>query len=240
VISTDFSPPVFDTQLSEELYSFEWTLNGTPLSANGSSYTPTQAGTYTVIVTDITNNLTSCQASSSATIIESNPPQFEVNVLSQAFDNTHSLEVINIQGSGDYEFAIDNGPWRSLEAGQESIIFSGLDAGDRIVRGRDSGGCGEQIINVSLIDYPRFFTPNEDGYNDTWNIIGLANQSNAKIYIFDRYGKLLKQISPSGQGWNGTYNGKPVIGNDYWFRVEYEEPSTGQMNEFKANFTLKR
>jgi len=54
VISTDFSPPVFDTQLSEELYSFEWTLNGTPLSANGSSYTPTKAGTYTVIVTDIT------------------------------------------------------------------------------------------------------------------------------------------------------------------------------------------
>jgi gliding motility-associated-like protein len=184
--------------------------------------------------------LTSCQASSSAEIIRSNGPSFEVNILSLAFDGSHSVEVTNIQGDGDYEFQVDNGPWRSLAEGETSIIFTGLEAGERIVRGRDLGGCGEVEIPVSLIDYPRFFTPNEDGYNDTWNIIGLANQNNAKIYIFDRYGKLLKQISPSGQGWNGTYNGKPVIGNDYWFRVEYEEPSTGQMNEFKANFTLKR
>jgi gliding motility-associated-like protein len=240
VIGTDFSPPVFETGLSEEFYSFEWTRNGVSLAANGSVYTPNQAGTYTVTVTDITNNLTSCQASSTATIIESNPPTFEVNVLSLAFDRSHSLEIFNIQGTGDYEFSIDNGPWQSLEAGQESIIFSGLDAGDRIVRGRDSGGCGELTLTVSLIHYPRFFTPNEDGYNDTWNIIGLANQPNAKIYIFDRHGKLLKQLSPSGEGWDGTYNGKQMIGNDYWFRVEYDEPSNGARREFKANFTLKR
>ena len=30
------------------------------------------------------------------------------------------------------------------------------------------------------------------------------------IYIFDRYGKLLKQLSPLGQGWDGTFNGKPL------------------------------
>ncbi|MGM0635195.1 MAG: T9SS type B sorting domain-containing protein, partial [Bacteroidota bacterium] len=54
------------------------------------------------------------------------------------------------------------------------------------------------------------------------------------------YGKLLKQLSPSGQGWDGTYNGKPMPSNDYWFRVEYREPSSGAQASFKANFTLKR
>ncbi|NGZ90843.1 T9SS type B sorting domain-containing protein, partial [Psychroflexus maritimus] len=93
---------------------------------------------------------------------------------------------------------------------------------------------------VSLIDYPKFFTPNEDGFNDSWNIIGLANQSNAKIYIFDRYGKLLKQLSPSSEGWDGTYNGKPMPSNDYWFKVEYTDPRTGNRKTFKSNFTLKR
>jgi gliding motility-associated-like protein len=62
----------------------------------------------------------------------------------------------------------------------------------------------------------------------------------AKIYIFDRYGKLLKQLSPSSAGWDGTYNGKQMPTNDYWFRVEYTEPSNGARKEFKANFTLKR
>ncbi|WP_188405397.1 T9SS type B sorting domain-containing protein, partial [Psychroflexus salis] len=128
----------------------------------------------------------------------------------------------------------------SLAEGEVSIIFSNLEAGVRQVRGRDVGGCGEVIVEVSLIDYPQFFTPNEDGYNDRWNIIGIANQNNAKIYIFDRYGKLLKQLSPSSPGWDGTYNGKVMPANDYWFSVEYEEPSTGKRQEFKANFTLKR
>ncbi|WP_229731918.1 T9SS type B sorting domain-containing protein, partial [Psychroflexus planctonicus] len=240
VIETDFSPPILDTELSEEDYAFEWTLNGNPIAFTGPAYAVQAPGVYTVTVTDLTNNLTSCQASSTAEIIQSNGPDFEVNVLSQAFDGSHSVEVTNIQDDGNYEFSIDNGPWRSLSEGEQSIIFTDLEAGDRVVRGRDVGGCGEVTIPVSLIDYPQFFTPNEDGYNDRWNIIGLANQSNAKIYIFDRYGKLLKQLSPSSPGWDGTYNGKALPGNDYWFSVQYEEPSSGVRKEFKANFTLKR
>ncbi|WP_394908110.1 T9SS type B sorting domain-containing protein, partial [uncultured Mesonia sp.] len=77
--------------------------------------------------------------------------------------------------------------------------------------GRDKNGCGTTVREIAFIDYPKFFTPNEDGYNDTWNIIGLGEANiGAKIFIFDRYGKLLKQLSPSGPGWDGTFNGKPM------------------------------
>ncbi|MGF1555447.1 T9SS type B sorting domain-containing protein, partial [Paucihalobacter sp.] len=51
---------------------------------------------------------------------------------------------------------------------------------------------------------------------------------------------LLKQLSPIGSGWNGTYNGSLMPSSDYWFVVEYTEPSTGEQKEFKAHFTLKR
>jgi len=93
-----------------------------------------------------------------------------------------------------------------------------------------------------IMDYPLYFTPNGDGYNDTWNIYGIANQPDATIYIFDRFGKLLKQISPSGQGWDGTYNGNPMPTSDYWFTVEYREPNSGsnEKKQFQAHFTLKR
>jgi gliding motility-associated-like protein len=66
----------------------------------------------------------------------------------------------------------------------------------------------------------------------------LIDQPNAVIYIFDRYGKLLKQISPSGQGWDGTYRGQPLPASDYWFTIEYEELSTTKV--FRKHFTLKR
>jgi gliding motility-associated-like protein len=93
---------------------------------------------------------------------------------------------------------------------------------------------------ITVIDYPLYFTPNGDGVNDRWNIVGLNNQPSAKIYIFDRYGKLLKQLSPVGSGWDGTFNGQLMPSNDYWFTVEYQEPNTGETQEFKAHFTLKR
>ncbi|NRB60748.1 MAG: T9SS type B sorting domain-containing protein, partial [Winogradskyella sp.] len=74
----------------------------------------------------------------------------------------------------------------------------------------------------------------------TWNIYGGGLLSTAKIYIFDRYGKLLKQISPLGAGWDGTYNGNLMPTSDYWFTIEYVDPVSNQQKEFKAHFTLKR
>uniref|UniRef100_UPI0037C14152 T9SS type B sorting domain-containing protein n=1 Tax=Flavobacterium sp. TaxID=239 RepID=UPI0037C14152 len=86
---------------------------------------------------------------------------------------------------------------------------------------------------------PTYFTPNGDGINDTWNIVGL-NQANAKLYIFDRYGKLLKQLSPTdtSQGWDGTYNQQLLPSTDYWFTLDYTE--NGVAKQFKAHFSLNR
>jgi valyl-tRNA synthetase len=104
---------------------------------------------------------------------------------------------------------------------------------------QDLNGCQEATIEVYVVDYPLFFTPNGDGHNDTWNIFTLRETNpNAKIYIFDRYGKFLKQIAPAGQGWDGTFNGQNLPSTDYWFTVEYKE--NDQTKTFKAHFSLKR
>ncbi|MGV7106796.1 T9SS type B sorting domain-containing protein, partial [Flavobacterium sp. U410] len=68
--------------------------------------------------------------------------------------------------------------------------------------------------------------------------VGLNGTNNVKIYIFDRYGKVIKQISPSGEGWNGTFNGRQLPSSDYWFTIEYVENQI--LKEFRAHFSLKR
>jgi gliding motility-associated-like protein len=239
VINNEVSPPSIDTGLSDEEFSFVWSVDGTvDPSLSGAVIDAVRPGVYSVQVTNI---LTGCSiVSNTAEVIQNTPPDFILTALTPSFSGTHVIEVSAITGSGDFEFQLDDGPWESLAPGQTTIVYTGLAPGQHIVRGRDNGGCGIIERSIMLIDYPPFFTPNQDGINETWNISSLSDQPNAKIYIFDRYGKLLKQISPAGEGWDGTYNGNLMPSQDYWFRVEFEEPTTMAPATFKAHFTLKR
>ena len=88
--------------------------------------------------------------------------------------------------------------------------------------------------NDSTIIYPNFFTPNGDGYNDTWTIDFEYLKPNSSIRIFDRYGKLLKTLLQD-HPWNGTYNGQELPATDYWF---ISTRSDGK--EYKGHFSLKR
>src|SRR5690606_33993026 len=128
---------------------------------------------------------------------------------------------ILVSEPGSFVYQLDNGPI------QESNVFTNVPGGIHSFTVYDVNGCIDPVVFtdvIHLVNYPHFFTPNGDGINDTWNIFDLTiSQDQAKIFIFDRYGKLLTQIAPAGIGWHGTYNGKPVPASDYWFVVEYME-----------------
>jgi valyl-tRNA synthetase len=149
-----------------------------------------------------------------------------------AFSDNATITVNVTGGNAILLYSLDNGP------NQTSNIFSDVYAGPHIVTVTDANGCTNLTQLVSIIGYPTFFTPNGDGFHDTWNIVGLG--ASAKVFIFDRYGKLVKQIVPSGEGWDGTLNGEPLIATDYWFTVDYSEPKTGESKVFHSHFSLKR
>ncbi|MEO8934473.1 MAG: choice-of-anchor L domain-containing protein [Xanthomarina sp.] len=226
-----------DTQLSEIEYTFQWyygeeTDNNNLISgAIQSTYLPTAPGFYTVNAASI---LTGCTFSGTTEVIDSYPPEsITAQIHSQSFSNSHSIEV-TVVGLGNYQISLDNGPWQS------DTTFENVSGAEHLIRVRDFYNCNELIYELVVIDYPRFFTPNNDGYNDTWNLYGMQDQKDAKISIYNRYGKLLKQLRPNETGWDGTLYGEPLPTNDYWFVVEYIEPTTAVKKTFKAHFTLKR
>uniref|UniRef100_UPI00260C2CB9 T9SS type B sorting domain-containing protein n=1 Tax=uncultured Winogradskyella sp. TaxID=395353 RepID=UPI00260C2CB9 len=190
---------------------------------------PSAGGNYSV---RIVNLVTGCENDDSTEVQESEPPSVTIEQLTQAFSENHVIQAVLGDEIGEYEFSLDGGPW------QDEPLFSNVSAGEHEIVARDKFGCGTDTAQTFIVDYPLYFTPNGDGFNETWNIAGIG--SNAKIYIFDRYGKLLKQLSPDGSGWDGTFNGNLMPTSDYWFTVEYDEPGTDIRKEFKAHFTLKR
>ncbi|TEB41710.1 hypothetical protein D0809_24000, partial [Flavobacterium circumlabens] len=87
---------------------------------------------------------------------------------------------------------------------------------------------------VTEIPFVKFFTPNNDGYNDSWTIDPVYLAPHSSIRIFDRYGKLLKELT-ANTTWDGTYIGQDLPSSDYWFIA------TGLNGVlFKGHFSLKR
>jgi len=175
-----------------------------------------------------------CASSSEFTIVTSEI----ANILgANVIDNTTGISIeIFVEGSGDYEYALDdiNGPY------QNSNYFSNASEDTSFAYVRDKNGCGIAQINIEIYiqpeGFPKFFTPNEDGFNDYWQYKPSSDDSFQLevIYIFDRYGKLLKTLSPLSLGWNGRLNDEKLLTSDYWYKAV-----TVDGNNIVGHFALK-
>lgn len=217
------------TNLNSNDHSFVWSNNnGIIAGQTRNNYRATLPGTYSVMAT---NNISGCSAGANATIDSRLSPEIVSAIVSNYFSETQTVTV-NVLPIGIYEYKLDLNPY------QDNNVFNNLSMGVHEILVRDKFFCGVKKITVQIIDYPNYFTPNGDNIHDTWNITELKNQPNSYIDIFDRYGKLIKQIKPSGPGWDGNYNGNPLPASDYWFTVYYTEQNTNQ--QFSSHFSLVR
>uniref|UniRef100_UPI00404ADF5E T9SS type B sorting domain-containing protein n=1 Tax=Flavobacterium sp. TaxID=239 RepID=UPI00404ADF5E len=226
-----------NTGLNDVDYDFEWfDSNGDIIpGATNATLVVDEAGTYSVIATNWSTGCSSdpLLSTATATVTATSPATSMTIVQSEYFSDNATITVTVPDGTGSIMYALDEGSFQS------SNVFTGVSAGEHLVTVIDTEGCTYMTQTVLIIDYPTYFTPNGDGINDTWNIIGL-NQADAKLYIFDRYGKLLKQLSTtnSSDGWDGTYNQEELPSTDYWFTLDYTE--NGVAKQFKAHFSLIR
>lgn len=184
-------------------------------------------GVYEITATNIYGDLR-CETSKKLTVVESNIATI-TNIDTEDWTQNNNTITVYIEGNGDYEYSLDNINY------QDSNQFKNLIIDEYTVYIRDKNGCGIVSDSVYLLHYPKFFTPNNDGYNDTWQILNSNHEPNNKVYIYNRYRKLLKQLTPTDLGWDGTINGSRLASDDYWFVLERQN---GKI--YKGHFTLKR
>ena len=218
-----YSPDYTDLDPSRT-YTYEWFPEGqtTPYLETNLS------GDHTLRVTDVN---TGCFREASITIIEEQIPIIDNIAVTDATEN--NTATITLSGNGAYEVAIDDetGPY------QDELFFDGLTPGFHTLYVRSKNACTAISQEFSIIGFSKYFTPNGDGYHDYWQVKGISAmvQPGTVIRIFNRYGKLLKELNPLGQGWDGTFSGTNLPADDYWFSVKLED---GRL--FKSHFTLKR
>ncbi|WP_092468110.1 T9SS type B sorting domain-containing protein [Winogradskyella thalassocola] len=203
-------------------YYYEWSTG-----EDTSTIDVNAPGTYTVRV----SNTNGCFKDRTITVLPSNVATVtNIEVVDATQNNTITVFV---SGEGDYEYALDdsNGPY------QNASTFENVEPGLYTVYIKDKNNCGVTDALVSVIGFPKFFTPNNDDDNDYWQVKGISSlfQENSSVLIFDRYGKLLKELDPLSVGWDGTFNGEIMPTSDYWFKVKLQD---GRL--FTNHFALKR
>ena len=219
-------------------YTYEWTDEIGNIVSQKPSAEIIEAGIYTVIAT---SNLGCESLPKQISIIESiiaDISSDDIQISDNSSNNSITIITDNQNlGSGDYEFALDdiNGPY------QDSPTFSHVIPGEHTIFVQDKNKCGIVQVTVYIFGFPKFFTPNGDGSNDTWNVRGIDFSifPKTKIYIYDRYGKMIANFSAFQEGWDGMYNGNKAFSTDYWYLAQMEDYN-GTVKEYKGHFSLIR
>ncbi len=187
-----------------------------------------QAGVthLTVTATNVYGNL-NCTVTKEIEVVISVPPKIDRMDTVDWTDDENSITVISATPE-QFEYSLDGSDF------QAEPVFLNLEPGLYAVSIRDKFGCGQISKEVWLLNHPKFFTPNGDGYHDLWFIENAENEPQFTVEIFDRYGKLLKVLH-KGEGWDGRYNGREIFSDDYWFVAHRQD---GKI--FKGHFALKR
>ncbi|WP_187269301.1 T9SS type B sorting domain-containing protein [Algibacter pacificus] len=220
-----------------ETFTYEWFFEGTPLSINTAILENVSvAGNYAVTLTKTDG--TGCSRTRDITVSASDIAKItldDVTIVDISNNNSVTIDTTNL-GLGDYKFALSETGLNVINNYQTEPKFENVPAGFYTIYIKDDI-CGITELDISVIGYPKFFTPNGDGYNDYWKIKGINYliQPHSTIFIFNRYGKLLKQFFAQSQGWDGTFHGAHLPSDDYWFRVQLEDGRT-----FSGHFSLKR
>lgn len=200
-----------DFHFFDSFSSYTWLDADGNVVSNDSSVTFSQEGIYTL---EVVSNENECAARREIEVIFDNQP----NILDVQV-NEHTIVVSAAGGYPPYEYSINNGlTWT------DNNTINNVPGGVYELIVKSKYGCISTAKSFAVLGVPNFISPNGDGKNDYWEIRGLEAYPDARIKIFNRYGKMFmdRPISPQFR-WDGTYLGNPVGSGDYWYIITLED-----------------
>ena len=182
------------------------------------SITVSTEGIYTVDVT----NLEGCTVTKTIEVTQLDAP-----IIAEVFTENNNL-IITTENQGNFSYSVDGINY------QNTPVFENLEGGRYTVYVTENSDCGIDTQTFIHFIVPKFFTPNNDTYHDTWRLKGIEFYASSEVQIFDRYGKLLFYRKNKPISWDGMLRKQPLPTSDYWYVITIN----GQRRV--GHFTLKR
>jgi len=236
IYCSNLLPITIKTYNANGNYTYEWRGENDSITSIDSFALISKPGKYTVIA----SSNRGCKSLAKTIIVVGSSiaslTHKDIVVTDDSSNNTITILTENNNiGIGDYEYSLDDDNF------QDNPFFNYVKDGIRTLTVRDKNDCGIVQLKVPVIGFPKFFTPNNDGFNDYWQVRGISNEfySTSLIYIFNRFGKLIVKIDPSSSGWDGTFKGNTLPTSDYWFTVQLIDKK-GNTRTKQGHFSLIR
>jgi gliding motility-associated-like protein len=157
------------------------------------------------------------------------------NLLSQVSfnncDSTNRVQIfyVDMNEGSTYNWSISGGV--ILETNQNRVTVLFPDTIGKFVISLiefNENGCPGNVKKLivelepcenEVIWFPTVFTPNGDGLNDVFNILGEFSGDEFELEIYDRWGVSLFISNDKLKGWDGTYRGRLVQDGVYVYRL---------------------
>lgn len=182
-----------------------------------------KGGTYIV---DVTSPAPENCTSQKTIIVE----EREVPEISRIEVNGTRVVIYLTKEQDYFEYSVDGSNF------QNSNVFYDVSGGLQTAYVREKSGCSDTTKMFVVLVFPPFFTPNNDTYNDVWEVTGMEYYPEAQVTIFDRYGKLIAQLNATKMTWDGTLDRNPLPASDYWYALKIDNTKP----ILRGHFTLKR
>lgn len=221
-------------------YTFTWMNANDDVLGTDIDIATLEAGSYKVFATSPSGCTSDIKEVSIIGSTISEITREHIEIIDNSDNNTIRVRLSN-NNTVAYEFQLLDRNFNIVADYQSNATFTNLEEGIYLLNIRDKAGCGNRSFELSLLNFPDFFTPNGDGINDHWGIGGLerAYYQDATVTIFSRYGKLLGKFTLQDIGWNGMYGGNLLPSNDYWYEVRLVERD-GTVRKIHGHFSLLR
>ncbi|MFC2109779.1 T9SS type B sorting domain-containing protein [Bacteroidota bacterium] len=215
-------------------YEYNWTDSSNNHFGTGTSIFVNKEGIYTVTASIASSP--ECPVSKTITTKDANKPtivNFKIND-----GNALNTVVIISEGTGDYTYTLEGNGYYMEQVNDN--VFIDVPSGMYSAKVNHSI-CGDSntLEGITVLNFPKFFTPGSDGENPTWGItIDAVNYTLGLIKIFDKSGRLLATLNPVlGEKWDGIFNGKPMPASDYWYSLELTD-NLGKTTVKTGHFSL--
>lgn len=221
---------IYIKELQPKNVPFTWQPDFGGASSTKKVFTPSGDLDCVVRAERVIDENSTCVSTDTIHVYVRESPTLSIDSVNQK-ENVVAYNVVG--GTEPYSILLD----KSVVGSEPSGELHDSPIGTHKLVATDANEC-EDAAYFDITPIPvipsEYFSPNNDGLNDTWFIENIDVYPRCTVKIYDRMGRVVYDCDSydNENGWDGAYQGNPLPSSDYWYVINLPESDTQIMGHF--------